>query len=143
MSPPPIDYQSPEPANRSAARRVYRWVLIGFLAIPVVAAGVGITSLAFMGLDQEVQKVRVERHIPLIEAKIAGDPRFKDVHFGFATVRNGSLIAVGRVENAADLAALDQIVRFTNPRVRVILPSRTVNILPVVTQPASQPATQL
>jgi hypothetical protein len=57
------------------------------------------------------------QHVPLVEARLQGEPRFDRVRVGVGTGGGGTLLVVGRVASKDDLARLRTLVAETKPAV--------------------------
>lgn len=64
---------------------------------------------------QAINMGRARRHLPTLQAQIANDPRFVNVHLGVGTADDGILLVYGSVANTEDEQALRVIVEQSNP----------------------------
>jgi hypothetical protein len=116
QNPLPLDYQQP---RKGINTRRLKWIF--FIAgITLVGLTIAITIPAIVFVHrQKTNMALARRHIPMIQSKIAGDPRFVGITLSDFTGSNGCLLIDGSVAKPSELAALRQIVAGTSPPVFV------------------------
>jgi hypothetical protein len=120
MSAPTLQYRDGDSIDHQRARRtlVRAVVIVAVAAIAVVLGGIGV--FAYISHQIHARMEAAQEHIPVVEARLAGDARWRDIQLYGHTQRNGSLLVSGGVASPGDLTTLQQIVQSTSPPVPVV-----------------------
>jgi hypothetical protein len=136
--PPVVDYRTLGARPARPWYRTTRGAVVGGLAVLAAAAVIAIIQFLAIYLPLRERLDQAAAHARMLNAAVAGDPRFARVSFEAFTGGNGSILVRGDVADASDLAALRQLVSNSKPPVEVGWGLLHTSASP--TRPATRPA---